>query len=498
LSSGEIVIDTTSLSLSITPQSASDEMAFFEYNKYRLNPEGLYIYGALRLSAPTNTSLTNGSKEIQTESSWVNYNNYTINDSPELTENLVFDNITGFEFQPTNAHISINNNTYKYNYSGDIVIPGSLMNSSEPTILPLIDIDNFELFTVNNISGAKLNVADSSNIFIYPELMSFDFSSTVSSDVFQNQPEWTGVYFDNFSLLLESKLDTIKNNISISNEMSFQNSDTPNNVSFISSDEWFIDISMAFTDQPGATFQVYDALLDSIYLKHDMNGFDDNSHLYGEIAIPAISDDYLNFKIPFENNAIGVGKILNIDDKFENLNSPLLSAATDITSSEIKLIWHKDEQAVRYSATLSDDNFTSTLPNYIDIPVENDIFLDLDNLQSNKDYWYRITSHFIDGTHSVSLTGNFKSFVTSVYEENNIELVIYPNPTHGRITVGLQDANRASVTLIDLNGKTIEISPSVLDTKRLQIDLGRLSAGTYRLLVKTSESMAIEQVVIIK
>lgn len=497
LASGEVIIETTPISLPLTPQMASDEEIFYELTNYRINPEGLYVNGQLSLSTPLNTSLSNGSKVINIGSTWLNYNNYTINGSIPLNENMVFDNILNFKFIPGNSYLSIFNNTYDYVFSGDILIPDSLVHGSDSVKFPISEINSFELLTVNS-NDVRLKVADSTNIFIYPQIVSFDFSNTISTDKFQNEPEWTGVYFDSFNLLTENKLDTIKNNISTSNDLSFDSSDNLNNISYISSDEWFMDIDIIFTDSQPAEYQVYGALLDSMHLKHDINGFNSDSHLYGKISIPAISDDFLNFKIPFNNSAIGVGEVLNIDNKYEVLNAPFLNVPADVTAIGIMLNWYEDEQATQYSVTLSDDNFNSMLADYIDIPVENDTFLALDNLIANKDYSYRITSHFGDGSFLVSLTGNFKSLVTSVNIEEIFKLVIYPNPTHGLITLQLPDAPMASVTIMDLKGLAIKTVPNIIDEKTLQIDLGNLSAGTYSLLIETGQSKRVEKVIIIK
>lgn len=67
-------------------------------------------------------------------------------------------------------------------------------------------------------------------------------------------------------------------------------------------------------------------------------------------------------------------------------------------------------------------------------------------------------------------------------------LRVTPNPTSGRITVGLPagaDAG-AGVVLVDVLGKTHGVPGRVLDGKRLELDLGALPAGVYLLHVRTA------------
>ncbi|MCE7042288.1 T9SS type A sorting domain-containing protein [Dyadobacter sp. CY312] len=103
---------------------------------------------------------------------------------------------------------------------------------------------------------------------------------------------------------------------------------------------------------------------------------------------------------------------------------------------------------------------------------------------------------FTLGNNSLTCYSDSASREFKTNESN--EIVIYPNPSQGaRIYVESRDDIRdASVTLYDIFGRVIRITPPVLLNSRLELDVSTLAAGKYILRVTGQNTSLTKQIVI--
>ena len=103
---------------------------------------------------------------------------------------------------------------------------------------------------------------------------------------------------------------------------------------------------------------------------------------------------------------------------------------------------------------------------------------------------------FTLGSNSLTCYSDTASREFKTNESN--EVVIYPNPSQGaKIYVESRDDIReASVTLYDIFGRIIRITPPVLLNSRLELDVSTLASGKYILRVTGQNTSLTKQIVI--
>jgi hypothetical protein len=111
-------------------------------------------------------------------------------------------------------------------------------------------------------------------------------------------------------------------------------------------------------------------------------------------------------------------------------------------------------------------------------------------------YTTRAQVVFTLGNNSLTCYSDTASREFKTNESN--EVVIYPNPSQGaKIYVESRDDIRdASVTLYDIFGRVIRITPPVLLNSRLELDVSTLAAGKYILRVNGQNTSLTKQIVI--
>lgn len=85
--------------------------------------------------------------------------------------------------------------------------------------------------------------------------------------------------------------------------------------------------------------------------------------------------------------------------------------------------------------------------------------------------------------------GNFEDYncaAAGIGENDNLSLILFPNPTNGNVTIQSEKLNGASLTLMDLQGKTI-LQKSVVNVSETELDLEDLESGIYLLNVQAAD-----------
>jgi hypothetical protein len=94
----------------------------------------------------------------------------------------------------------------------------------------------------------------------------------------------------------------------------------------------------------------------------------------------------------------------------------------------------------------------------------------------------------------VDLDGTF-SFSNVVYLEQSAvaELIVFPNPTNGRITIQLPTQEATTLQLFDLNSKLLSTATTNASAYELQLDQ---SAGVYLLVATSADGRWTRRVVV--
>ncbi|MDD4361422.1 MAG: T9SS type A sorting domain-containing protein, partial [Bacteroidales bacterium] len=95
-------------------------------------------------------------------------------------------------------------------------------------------------------------------------------------------------------------------------------------------------------------------------------------------------------------------------------------------------------------------------------------------------------------------TGNIKVVAATALEEaQTAEILVYPNPTAGKLFVQLpRVAGESHIKLENLDGKLL-MEQTAYDTRSLEIELGHLNKGLYIITVH-SDGQLMKQKVLLK
>lgn len=86
--------------------------------------------------------------------------------------------------------------------------------------------------------------------------------------------------------------------------------------------------------------------------------------------------------------------------------------------------------------------------------------------------------------------------ITGVDELGKDEIRFYPNPVHDRLNILLGNRKDAEIRLFDLQGRLLYFNPlSLSKSAKLEVDMSKLSPGTYLLQVGSGENAIIERII---
>ena len=88
-------------------------------------------------------------------------------------------------------------------------------------------------------------------------------------------------------------------------------------------------------------------------------------------------------------------------------------------------------------------------------------------------------------------------FVNDVYNANQLELGIYPNPSNGALNVTLSNhRHNANIDIYDMQGRLVFNSGGLTESGNIPLDLQHLHSGTYVMVIRTNEGSGTSRIVI--
>lgn len=438
LTAGEIFIDTTEVFLKLPSiDETNDDTISFAISRYRLNAEGLYVYGAGEIPPPLKTEWAGDVNTVTSDSMWMNFNSYVLNGIIDIPGNreLLMPEAPGFKFvthgtDAGKSTVYVNTNRFWYGMRGNFLLSSSGM--EEPFIVNGGNVENFEIVSITSPTDIKIPVAGHSGLFMNVLALTLDLSTRTSVQDFESDTAWTGVIFDSFGITLQKNLDTVNNQLILSGP-DLINLQVADGTSYLTQEEWSLNFSYAFDIEVPANLDVYSASIDSLVIHLNNHNLTD-SHIYGKIVIPAIVDAPLRIKLPFSPEGLDTCFVLLPESEtYAKLSKPYLAVVSDTLHSGFQLNWYPDTLATSYLISISDDAFATTLENFTNVEAGTDTTFIIEGLEPETQYWYVVHSVRPEGA-STSLTAKITTaeappVVTGVDAEVSSEDVcVSPNP----------------------------------------------------------------------
>lgn len=89
---------------------------------------------------------------------------------------------------------------------------------------------------------------------------------------------------------------------------------------------------------------------------------------------------------------------------------------------------------------------------------------------------------------------NMKFYTSKDYGDNDGSVALYPNPTHGKVTIEGQDLRRIAV----VNALGQVAFDKELKTNAFTLDLSQYGAGVYMVRIYTGQGLSVERIVVTK
>jgi hypothetical protein len=169
-------------------------------------------------------------------------------------------------------------------------------------------------------------------------------------------------------------------------------------------------------------------------------------------------------------------------------------------------MWEASEGAEGYHLEVSTNLFFTGI--IVDSVIAGQNYFDLEDLDPDRKYFWRVSAINEDGKGVHSDSRNFRTQeAVSVFENiiNNREYLrnIFPNPAsnHAEVELLTDKPGIASLSLYDISGRMVKnIFSKYLPAGRfnIEIDLGDLPKGIYTLVYESSDIRASRKLVIVE
>lgn len=202
-----------------------------------------------------------------------------------------------------------------------------------------------------------------------------------------------------------------------------------------------------------------------------------NSGYYAEYKVSRFSEFWIN------NGGTNNDKPLPLT---------LLSFTADIKNVKGILNWQTEKEINTQSFIIEKSADGSQFKQIGEVPAKNNgsvvnnySFTD-DNLATGKNY-YRLKMTDLNGQFTYSPVRAI------TYNQNNFDVVIYPNPITGNTVYIKTSANCSSLELKDMTGKRLRFITS--SGKQNTFDVSGISSGLYVLVITTDAGMRVEKII---
>lgn len=298
LREGEVLFDAPQEEavIALSPIESINGNASFEVETIRLNSQGLSVYGDFSwyLHLP---SLAEERAQLSTQSGWVDFNDFTLTGYVKLAEDNLFRLLEPFGFSlqiSPSSSVFLARNNFGMNLSGQIDLPISVKNvaGDGPVQVSFFEQRQLFWFERENLEMEALLATQGSNIEFRPSDYLIDFSFEKSTGHYADQPEWMGLQFLNYEVVIPRDFD-FREQITMTEPVSksFQHTDQSEPAYVDSQGLSFQSTLSLDTEGQSLYLNTFPASFDPFELVITNGSFSDESALKGEVILPLLNED---------------------------------------------------------------------------------------------------------------------------------------------------------------------------------------------------------------
>lgn len=347
----------------------------FTIEKYIIDPSGLNAKASGSLIIPH----LSGEKTVNSTIEMASFDDFTINGHSPI-ENINIEIQPGFNYQCGDNLAYFNSNRYWFSFSGSL-------DFHVDTSIPIQGEENLSFINIDRNETAQSKLVDNTQLMVTIVEGVIDFSAEQSDDHF-NDPEWKGVWVEEFDFSIPADQYDANNQVlfhsSFSKSYSLAEGDL---LTFLPSGQLEIALSEEMSSQPlEDQWYHYMATFEKLEINSSKNGFE-NSQLTGEAIIPYFSEDPLPIKIEITEAGYAAGSV-TFEGEEITVSAPFIETAKSIFSG-YQLTWFPIEAVQDYKLYVSQDDFASFVGTYDGMSIQDTVVL-ITDLNYNETYQVKI------------------------------------------------------------------------------------------------------------
>lgn len=306
-------------SVTITADLTENLDADFAIEQYRLDKEGLDVFGHVAWGLP-HAVLSPDKAVVQSKSEWANFDGFSVSHAFFLREgnNFTLLDPFGFEMELDTASVFyVYENSFDLKMKGRVVMPELVKGKLGNEQVSFSFHDASQLFYITVEDGHQFNqVAPLNRASLYLDATTYtiDLSETTSPSKLATNLRWKGIYFDTYDLLWEQNLDQ-QAQISADPQTFAQTQS-----SSADRDAWITHkgVTLQIEERPAEglpmVFQTFPASLRYLRLDIAESTVGKNSILKGDFILPVVSaEQRFNFETVIAQDGFREGYLTNLE-----------------------------------------------------------------------------------------------------------------------------------------------------------------------------------------
>lgn len=200
------------LDVTITADVTENKDADFSIEQYRVNKNGLKVYGHIEWDFP-HATLSDKKQRVISQSEWANFDAFTVSHAFFLEEGNEFTLLDPMGFTldlDTGSVFYVYENSFDLAFKGDIVMPDKVKGRLNNQNVRYAFADAEDLFYIPVDYASQFNTLTPLNkaaLFLNAERYVIDLSETQSPEKLSANPAWKGLFFDKYVVNFERNLD---------------------------------------------------------------------------------------------------------------------------------------------------------------------------------------------------------------------------------------------------------------------------------------------------
>ena len=315
LKSGTIISAITLDPITVTPFNSINDDAIFYPDSVKLTKNNFTIKGTIKLKLPH--PVKGGQVAyIVSDPSWLNFEEYKLLGSAKLSNKNDFDLLdlgnSRLKLRTTSDFLCSGANKYKMRFDADFYVNPNVHTSDNQRLSFFIkqadQLYYFNITKADELSAQNiLPLVQKANIYAQPKKVVIDLDETQSPGQHSSDKIWKGVYYQEFTLQMQTKLDDSKQQILESEITQSYNLNSDNKTKLdIDAKGLQCALSRDFKSSEKSTFNLFPAELKNIQFTVTDNKL--KGTVTGNVIIPFISESTKhNYTIPLNDQGFNAG-----------------------------------------------------------------------------------------------------------------------------------------------------------------------------------------------